>query len=536
MKIAMAQVNTIVGDISANKTLVLEYLEKAKKEKADMVVFPELTITGYPPEDLLYKQVFVDDNIQAFNEIVPLTKGISVVLGFVHRQDQKLYNAAAVIHDGKVSGIYKKQELPNYGVFDEKRYFSKGDDALFFDHLAEPFSVNICEDIWVDNSIAKSQVQLGAKILINISASPYDYKKQQQRESILSKCSQKTGAMIVYVNLVGGQDEIVFDGASMVFSPGGKIIFRAKHFEEEFLIIDTEKNESEQDVSHIDDTTENMYKALVLGTRDYIIKNKFKKVVIGISGGIDSALVGAIACDAIGKENVVGISMPSRYNSEETRSDAIKLSQNLGIEFKEIAIEDICKVYSETLNKDMKFKEKGQDITEENIQARVRGNILMAQSNKFGYLVLSTSNKSEAAVGYTTLYGDMSGGFAPIQDVYKTNVFKLSKYVNIIKNKEIIPLSIIERPPSAELKVDQKDSDFLPDYELLDDVLKDYLEKNENIKQMSAKHERKIVEKIVEMVDKSEYKRRQAAPGVKITRRNFGKDWRVPITNRYKEK
>ncbi|MDD4203317.1 MAG: NAD+ synthase [Candidatus Omnitrophica bacterium] len=528
--------NTTVGDIAGNKKLILDYIVKAKKEKAELVVFPELTLTGYPPEDLLYKQIFVDDNINAFNEIVPQTKGISVILGFVHKQDQKIYNAAAMIHNSKVLGIYRKHELPNYGVFDEKRYFSKGNDVLVFDQLKESFAVNICEDIWVENSIAQKQAEQGAKILINISASPYDYKKQKQRESALFKCSQKTGTMIIYVNLIGGQDEVVYDGGSMVFSSKGEKIYKAKIFEDDFFIFDTQKNSQKQALTQTDDTIENMYKALVLGSRDYIRKNNFKKVIIGISGGIDSALVAAIACDAIGKENVVGVSMPSRYNSEETRSDAKILAKNLGIEFKEISIEDIYKVYVDSLNKDHEFKQKGQDITEENIQARIRGNILMAQSNKFGYLVLSTSNKSESAVGYTTLYGDMSGGFAPIQDVYKTNVFKLSKHINAVNNKEIIPLTIIKRAPSAELKIGQKDSDSLPDYELLDDILKDYLEKNESIKQMSAKHERKIVEKVVGMVDNSEYKRRQAAPGVKITRRNFGKDWRVPITNGYKEK
>ncbi|KJJ84130.1 Nicotinate phosphoribosyltransferase [Candidatus Omnitrophus magneticus] len=566
LRVAMAQINAVVGDMRENKEKILDYIERAKKEDADVVIFPELTITGYAPEDLVYKGSFIKDNLRTLYSLAGEVWGITAIVGFIDiDSDGNRYNSAAIISDGKIKGIYKKHALPNYSIFDEKRYFTSGDNEEIYDIGGIPFGVHICEDLWVgdntrEESIYLKQAAKGAKILFNLSASPYYMNKLQVREDLLKKRVKQTGAFIVYTNLVGGQDEALYDGGSFITSPDGTIIAQAKRLEEDLVITDLDLTKTgSYDINKIKTThikrhnvtkpkkqiqpaleikqpneIEVMYKSLVLGTRDYIKKNGFKKVVIGISGGIDSALVAAIAVSAIGKENVLGISMPSRYNSTETQSDAKKLAETLGIEFKEIPIESVFSGYLDTLQKDPQFSALGMDTTEENLQARTRGNLLMAYSNKFGYLVLTTSNKSESAVGYATLYGDMAGGFAPINDVYKTKVFELSRYVNS-HGKEIIPWDIITRPPSAELKEDQKDEDSLPPYDVLDQILQAYLERNESIAEMSLKWDSATVEKVVKMIDRNEYKRRQAPPGIKITPRNLGKDWRLPITNKYKD-
>ena len=534
MRIAAAQINTIVGDINGNSQKIVQFMDKAIKMDADLIVFPELTITGYPPEDLLYKKVFIDDNLKALEYLVSKTQSKAIIVGFVDRDKQgNLYNAAAFIKDKKISGIYRKKILPNYSVFDEKRYFFEGNDDGVFELNGTTFGINICEDIWVSSDITKEQVSIGAKVIINISASPYYYGKYNERVTLLTKRAKECNVPLVYVNLVGGQDEIVHDGGSLFICPCSGVIEPAKRFSEDIICLNPQDKGTR---SLEEETIADMFNALVLGTKDYINKNNFKKVVIGISGGIDSAVVAAIAVSAIGKENVKGISMPSKYNCTETISDAKKVSENLGIIFKEIAIEDILCAYENTLKKDDEFAKKGNDVTEENIQARIRGNILMAESNKFGYLVLATSNKSESAVGYATLYGDMTGGFAPIQDVYKTKVFKLAKYFNEISQKEIIPESIIQRAPSAELRENQKDSDSLGEYTVLDKILKGYLEKNKGLNELSKEFDKELLIKTLRLVDMSEYKRRQAAPGIKITKRNLGKDWRLPITNGYIQK
>ncbi len=539
-RIALAQINPTVGDLAGNSQKILRFVQKAKNLEADLVVFPELAVCGYPPEDLLCKEHFVRDNIKAVNQIAKDIKGIAAIVGFVDLDKQKnLYNAAAVIQEGKIKGVYRKQALPNYGVFDEKRYFKSGNQNKIFSLGKTRFAVSVCEDIWVDKSPVLKQAKMGARLLINISSSPYDVDKLAQRESLLKKIARQTKGFVCYLNLVGGQDELVFDGSSFIVNPKGKMVAAGKQFEEDLIVADLplagDRGQNRESLSpHLSrqlKSVERVTKALVLGTRDYVQKNGFKKAVVGLSGGIDSALVAAIAVDAIGKENVVGVTMPSRYTSTETNTDAKQLAKNLGIRILEIPIEGIFKAYSEALS--VEFANLPLNIAEENIQARIRGNLLMALSNKFGWLVLTTGNKSEIAVGYCTLYGDMSGGFAVIKDVPKTIVYQLAQWVN--RDKEIIPRTTIDRAPTAELKENQKDQDTLPAYDILDTILKEYVEEHRSVVQMSKQKSQDLVERIVRMVDRSEYKRRQAAPGIKITPLAFGKDWRLPITNKYKE-
>ncbi len=533
LRLALAQINPTVGDLAGNQKKIIEYIHQAKMNESDLVVFPELAVCGYPPEDLLYKDHFVQDNLKVLHAIQKKTKGITAIIGCVDRNKQKnLYNAAAVISKGKIQGIYHKKELPNYGVFDEKRYFCSGNGNKNFFVKGVQFRLSICEDIWVE-STARGESE---PLHINISSSPYDIGKLKQREHLLKKRAKQRNAFIVYVNLVGGQDELVFDGNSLVVNPKGKIVAHGKAFQEDLLVVDLPVG-AQRSVSLL--TTikklsqiECVYKALVLGTKDYVRKNGFQKVVIGLSGGIDSALVAVIAVEALGKKNVVGVSMPSRYSSKGTRSDAEKLAKNLDIEFKEIPIEGVVKSYDQVLSKE--FFGLKPNIAEENIQARIRGNILMALSNKFGWLVLTTGNKSEMAVGYCTLYGDMSGGFAVIKDVPKMKVYELSEFINR-QGKECIPKTILTRAPSAELRANQKDQDSLPSYDVLDEVLTDYVEQHSSLKKMSQKNTPPLVQNIIQMVDRSEYKRRQSPPGIKITPCAFGKDWRLPITNKYKE-
>ncbi|RLE11986.1 NAD+ synthase, partial [Candidatus Aerophobetes bacterium] len=538
VRVALSQINPTVGDLKGNAEKILHFVKEAKKVKADIVTFPELSVCGYPPEDLLLKKRFVKDNLKTLEFIAGNISGIIAVIGFVGEDKEgNIYNSAAIIKDRKIKGVYNKIELPNYGGFDEKRYFKQGNKILVFVVGKIAFGVNICEDIWKKNGVAKIQKDRGAKIIINISSSPYHTGKAKLREKLLMERTEETKAYICYNNLVGGQDELVFDGASLILSPEGKEIARGKQFEEDLVIADLKVNSESEfkskeydyiiELGNLEDIElpvlkikkpkrltplEEIYKALTLGTRDYVRKNGFEKVVIGLSGGIDSSLTAVIACDALGKENVVGISMPSRYSSEGTRKDAKILAQNLGIKFIEIPIDKIFNSYLESLRE--KFQGLSPDITEENIQARIRGNILMALSNKFGYLVLTTGNKSEVSCGYCTLYGDMAGGFNVLKDVFKTLVYKLANFRNRKEKNNLILESIIKRPPTAELRPDQKDQDVLPPYSILDEILKKYVEEGKSYTEIAVenKFDPQLIKKVIKMVDRNEYKRRQAPP------------------------
>jgi NAD+ synthase (glutamine-hydrolysing) len=562
-RIAIAQINCTVGDLNGNSAKIVEFAGKAKDSGADIVTFPELAITGYPPEDLLLKPKFIEDNVTALRNVAQTIKDIIALVGFVDSDNGKLYNAASVIYNREIKGIYRKSLLPNYGVFDEKRYFAPGKKPLIFQFGDLIFGVNICEDIWFDKGPTASQASAGASFILNINASPYYAGKIKVREEIVRRQASMNGVYIFYTNLIGGQDELVFDGQSMVTDSAGNIIARAAAFREDLLIIDIPKDRlskgqtqetknalvKKHEMIIVADTLDNkakpniiwrkgeilspvaeVYEALVLGLRDYVLKNGFGNVTIGLSGGIDSAIVAAIAVDALGKDRVVGVFMPSRYTSIESEEDARELAKNLGIKMFEVPIDEIYKAYIGTFKP--LFKDRAEDITEENIQARIRGNILMALSNKFGWLVLTTGNKSEMSVGYATLYGDMAGGFAVIKDVPKTLVYMLASYRN--SSGPVIPQRIIEKEPTAELKPDQKDRDTLPPYDTLDPILKAYVEEDKHPEEIiSSSLEKDVVNRVSRMVDGSEYKRRQSPPGIKITPKAFGKDRRMPITNRY---
>lgn len=571
LRVAMAQLNFTVGDIAENKNKIISNINLAKEQGADIVVFPELALTGYPPEDLLLKQSFIDDNINAINEIASASKGITAVVGFVDA-DKDIYNSAAIIHDGEIVGIQHKYFLPNYGVFDEDRYFQAGSGASVYTLGKVTFGVEICEDVWYASGPHTLETLLGgAQLIIDINSSPYNAGKWRFREMMLGTRAMDNSCAIVYLNTVGGQDELVFDGNSMVIGSDGSVLFRAKGFEEQLAIVDIDlssiwhrrlvdprrrksrrKNLGVIDVPEVSlepiqsckkefsktkssqplGELEEIYSALVLGTRDYVNKNGFKEVILGMSGGVDSAMVAAIACDALGPDRVRVIIMPSEFSSNETQSDAEIMAQNLGIRYDRIAIHNIFDSYKGALSDVFKGTQSG--VAEENLQARIRGNLLMALSNKFGLLVLTTGNKSELACGYSTLYGDMAGGFAVIKDVPKTMVYKLANYRNSIGH--VIPDSIIERAPSAELRPNQKDQDTLPPYEILDPIIEAYVEEDRSAKEIIAMgFDEEIVRKAVRMIDRNEYKRRQAAPGVKITPKAFGRDRRLPITNRYRE-
>jgi len=527
MKIALAQINPIVGDLEGNAKKIIEYIGKAKKQGAGLVVFPELAITGYPPEDLVLKPQFITDNISALKNIVKASKGIGVYVGFVDKKGNDFFNAGAFIDNGKIVKIYHKNNLPNYGVFDEKRYFKEGKEPAVVNFKGVKIGLGICEDIWVEKGPYKGEAKAGAKIILNINASPYHVGKIGEREKVLAKRAKATKAHIVYVNMVGGQDELVFDGGSMIINSKGKLIASAPQYKEELLIFDEKGGKI---TPRLDQMSE-IYYALMTGVRDYVEKNKFGGVIIGISGGIDSALTAVIACDALGSSRVHTIFMPSQYSAKQSLDDSISVTKNLGVKMDIIPIKDIFSQYLSTLAPN--FRGKPANIAEENLQARIRGNILMALSNKFGWLVLNTGNKSETSTGYCTLYGDMAGGFSVLKDIPKTLIYKLVKWRN--KKKMVIPQSIIDRPPTAELKPNQKDQDTLPPYEVLDPIIKAYVEDNSSVKQMIAKgFDKATVSKVVSMIDRSEYKRRQSAPGTRITHRAFGKDWRLPITNRYR--
>jgi len=538
IKIALAQINPTVGGIEGNVLKICDYIQQAREKKSSLVIFPELSITGYPPEDLLLKRHFIDGNLEALNRVIENTKDIAAVVGFVDRKDSILYNAAAIIQNCKMIGVYHKVFLPNYGVFDEYRYFRAGTETPVYNIENIKLGVNICEDIWYPEGPAKYQAIAGAEVILNINASPYHMGKAHLRERMISERASDNKVVIAYLNTVGGQDELVFDGGSFIADKTGKIIVRGRQFEEEMIIseivLDGLGQADKKHISpRISSLEEEVYKALVLGTRDYVIKNDFKQAVIGLSGGLDSSLVAAIAVDAIGKENVSGIFMPSPYTSKESSEDVYELARSLGIKIIEAPISNIFEVYRESLK--MEFKGLPDDKTEENLQARIRGNILMAFSNKFGWLVLTTGNKSEMSVGYATLYGDMAGGFAVIKDVPKTLAYELCKWKNSEEGRAVIPERVLWKEPSAELRPDQKDTDSLPPYPVLDPILKAYVEDDKSFEDiLPSGCDIECTRKVIEMIDRSEYKRRQSPPGIKITPRAFGKDRRFPITNKYR--
>jgi NAD+ synthase (glutamine-hydrolysing) len=557
LRVALAQMNACVGDLSGNSKKILEFLKRAREVQAEVILYPELAVTGYPPEDLLLKPDFIQDNVLALRALIKEMRGIVALIGFVDVDNNKnLFNAAAIVSDGVIRGVYHKQILPNYGVFDEKRYFAEGQQSGLFCVGQHPTGISICEDFWHLGEIPQAQAKASAKVLLNISSSPFDFDKFEQREKLLVNRAQKNKCYVCYCNMVGGQDELVFDGGSMILNPRGQILAAGKQFAEDLVVADLAIADKKPNpralkkyivIPSIKDKVvkkaftaklverlnkvERIYRALVIGTQDYIRKNGFQKVVVGLSGGIDSSLVAAIAVAAVGKQNVVGVSMPSPFTSPETKGDARRVAQNLGIRFIEVPIHDVFQKYLEVLQPE--FQQQPPDVTEENLQARIRGNILMAFSNKFGWLVLTTGNKSEVAVGYCTLYGDMTGGFAVIKDVPKTTVYDIAKFINQQEN-DVIPQSILTRPPTAELKKDQKDQDSLPPYEVLDMILKAYVEEHQPFSAMTKKFKDiETVKEVMQMIDRSEYKRRQSPPGIKITSRAFGKDWRLPITHKY---
>ena len=547
LRVALGQFNAAVGDIGANLSSMRKIYAESVEQKADLLIFPEMAIPGYPPEDLLHKPHFLQDCRLALDAFAKECSEITIIVGFADYSGDDCFNAAAVLKDGSIQHVYHKVSLPNYGVFDEQRYFKAGTKPLSFQVCGMNAVLTICEDIWDMDWLDKS---LGddrhVDFLINISASPFHVGKMELRQTVLAKCAKNFGAALVYCNLVGGQDELVFDGRSMLVDPSGRIACCANEFDEDLLICDLALNTG-KDVEIINvkaaieypgievvDPVREVHQALVLGTRDYLRKNNFDKVLIGLSGGIDSSIVAAIAVDAIGKDKVLGVTMPSKFNSPETIADARILAENLGIDFKTVPIADILHSFDSTLSLLPGWDKEG--IAYENLQARIRGAILMSMSNQFSYLVLTTGNKSETAVGYSTLYGDTAGGFAVIKDVPKTMVYQLCEYVNAAKGTEVIPKSVITRPPSAELRLEQKDSDSLPDYDLLDAILKGYIEQDKSVRSLVDQGlDEEVVTRVVRMVDRNEYKRRQSPPGVKITPKAFGRDRRMPITNRYKQ-
>jgi NAD+ synthase (glutamine-hydrolysing) len=529
MRLALAQINSVVGDIDGNAARVVRWLDQARAAEADLVLFPELVVTGYPPEDLLLRPGFVRAARHAVDSIAETTRGVTALVGAPHFDEGKLFNACFVLADGAVQRIYHKHHLPNYGVFDEARYFEEGDDRVLVEVAGTKVGLTICEDIWIPGPPASELGRAGAELVANISASPFHVGKDREREEIVRQCALANERTVALCNAVGAQDELVFDGNSVVVDAQGKVLARAAGFEEELLVVDLP---GAGRVAPQLGELEQMRLALELGLHDYVTKNGFGDVVIGLSGGIDSALTAALCVEALGPERVHGVSMPSRYSSEGTRGDAARLAESLGIDFREIAIEPMVEAYTGALHES--FSGRESDLTEENLQARIRGTMLMALSNKFGWLVIATGNKSELSVGYSTLYGDLAGGFALIKDVYKTDVFRLSLWLNERAGRELIPASIIERAPSAELRADQLDEDSLPPYPKLDRVLEAYVEQDRTREELSQDgFDPDVVERAVNMIDRAEYKRRQAPPGVKLRPKAFGRDRRTPITNRW---
>ncbi len=569
LRVSLAQINSTVGDLEGNAAKIIDFIAQAESLGADLVAFPELALTGYPPEDLVLRRGFVEANIDTLDRIREATIGrhVTAIVGFVDYQHD-VFNAAAVLHDGESFGAYHKQYLPNYGVFDEARYFRPGQGVQLFDVAGARVGVTICEDIWYSSGPMQDQCLAGAEVVVNINGSPFHAGKSFQREQMLATRAADNAVLTLYCNLVGGQDHLIFDGGSTVFAPGGELIARAPMFREDLLTVDLDVEEvrqtrlhdprlrrlpqTEADLAVVSSPSsiergqqleasatdmlehdEQVYEALVLGTRDYVHKTGFSDVVIALSGGIDSTLTAVIAVDALGPQHVRGVSMPSRYSSEGSVADARALADNLGIRMDVLPIEGPYQSYLDTLAP--LFEGLPQDVTEENLQARIRGVLMMAISNKMGSLVLTTSNKSESATGYTTLYGDMTGGLAVIQDVPKLLVYRLSELVNERAGREIIPVSVLTKPPSAELRPDQFDEQSLMPYERLDPILEAFVEEDRSLDEIVASgFEQSDVQRVMSLVTGAEYKRRQAAPGLKITPRAFGRDRRFPIANRYR--
>src|ERR687896_556173 len=572
MRVALAQINTTVGDIWGNVEKMADTLERATDSGAELVAYPELTIPGYPPEDLLMRQSFVEENVRALHEFAGrVPENLVAAAGFVDLGTD-LYNACPLVSGGEVLYRYHKRYLPNYGVFDENRYFREGTGASILDLGDALVGVSVCEDIWYPGGPAREQALGGASVLLNISASPYHRRKGAFRERMLAVRASDYGCYVVFCNLVGGQDELVFDGHSLVFDPEGNLISRARQFEEDLLVLDLypeevviqrlhesrpRKEDPERppefvDVPGYEEKTGpaksreprlepllpeegEVFEALVLGLRDYFTKNGFSRAVLGLSGGVDSSLCAVVASRALGPRNVTGVLMPSRYTSEASNSDAEAVAKNLGIDTQVVPIGPVFDAYQEIL--EGAFKGLPEDVAEENIQARIRGNIIMAFSNKFGWIALSTGNKSEMSVGYSTLYGDMAGGFAVIKDVPKTLVYRICRYVNEIERREVVPDSILTKEPSAELRPGQRDVDSLPPYEILDPILEAYIEEDKGVREIVARgFGEEDVRRVIKLVDAAEYKRRQAPIGIKVTSRAFGRDRRMPMTNRYSER
>jgi NAD+ synthase (glutamine-hydrolysing) len=573
LRVALAQINPTVGDIPGNARKIAEHTRAAREEGAALVVFPELSLTGYPPEDLLLKTSFLNRAATALDELAAQTRGIVALVGFPESAED-VYNAAAVLADGEVAAIYRKMYLPNYGVFDEQRYFQSGAEAGIFELNGIPMGLTICEDIWEPGPPAMTAALAGAQVIVNLSASPYRTGYGHGRERMLVQRAVDNLATVVFVNTVGGQDELVFDGHSLVVDQDGRVLARCPQFEESltFCTIDPREVASARlrDTRHranvrrqrraapiaeppavhlaalevpgggetVDgtiapllDAEAELYAALRTGLHDYVEKNGFERVVLALSGGIDSALVALIAVDALGPQRVTCVSMPSPYSSEGTRADAGNIAANLGVDFMEISIEDAMKAYDDMLAG--AFSGREPDIAEENLQARIRGNVVMALSNKFGWLVLTTGNKSELSVGYATLYGDMAGGFAVLKDVFKGWVYRLVRWRNRREARELVPSSVLDRPPSAELRAEQTDQDSLPPYEVLDAILAGYVEEDLDAVELVRRGlPPEDVERVIRMVDRAEYKRRQAPPGIKVSTKAFGRDRRLPITNR----
>ena len=572
MRLALAQMNSVVGDLDGNRERILTRLEEAKKADADLVLFPELAVTGYPPEDLLLRPGFIRAAERSLEEIARAARGITALVGTPHF-DRDLYNACAVCAAGEVKAVYRKRFLPNYGVFDEDRYFAPGNDLFLLEHGDVLIGPTICEDVWQPGPPATELSLAGAQLIANLSASPFHVGKDREREQMLATRARDNVAFFAFVNAVGGQDELIFDGHSVVLDDNGEVLARAPGFEEALLVVDVEPTVAiarrlrdvrrralardrgeplDPPVIHIGsprpstngkpaaptiapllDELEQMRRALELALHDYVDKNGFREVVIGVSGGIDSAVTAALAVEALGPDRVHLVSMPSRFSSEATRTDARKLAENLSADFRELAIEPVVEAFQTTLAQSFEGLER--DLTEENMQARTRGVLLMALSNKHGWLVVATGNKSELAVGYATLYGDMAGGFALLKDVFKTDVFRLAKHLNERAARELIPATTIDRAPSAELRADQLDEDSLPPYPTLDRVLEAYVELDRSREDlMSDGFDRETVERALGLIDRAEYKRRQAPPGVKLRPKAFGRDRRVPITNHWR--
>jgi NAD+ synthase (glutamine-hydrolysing) len=534
VRIALGQIDTTVGDLGGNVERMLRAAAEAASAGADVVCFPELAVTGYPPEDLVLRPEFVDDNLAALDDLARRSKaGCAILAGFVDRTPAGLHNAAALLGGGRVRERYHKVKLPNYGVFDERRYFVPGSESCSVRMGSTELGLSVCEDAWAPGPPFDRYARERVGVILNINGSPYHRHKRDERLEICRARAAETGAWIVYVNAVGGQDELVFDGGSMVVSPDGDLAHRLAAFEEDLLVVEIDDGRSRaEDREDWPEGAGDVYRALVVGLRDYVRKNRFREVVLGLSGGIDSALVATLAADAVGPGAVRALAMPSPYSSVESVEDALDVARRLGIRIDEIRIDDAFKAYLSTLEEVFAGTEEG--LAEENLQARIRGTLLMALSNKFGSIVLATGNKSEMAVGYSTLYGDLAGGFAPIKDVPKTLVYELARWRNSRPGTPPIPDRVIRKPPSAELRSGQRDTDSLPPYEVLDPIVEAYVEEDRSPEEIvSGGVDPALVERVVTMIDRAEYKRRQAPPGVKITPKAFGRDRRLPITSRY---